>query len=333
MKKFLLLLFAGFNATIVFAQPILTASGTNPVIGDIVSTYEGSYVAPGNAGANQTWDLSSMTGTPAGTYTAVAVSSTPMGSSFPGSNICLVSDTTYTYYNTTPSLFQFSGLATGTLLLSYSDPEDYLRFPCTYNSSYTDTWAVSFTTSITFYRKGSSTVTADGYGTLKTPAGTYNNAMRIHTVQTYKDSADISGFPYIITYSNDEYMWYVDGTHYPVATLFSLSVNSGPPEQGATYIGLPLGINDPEVLNKFEIFPNPVSSDLRFDIDLKENKTIEVQLFNAIGTLVRTPINKEGKTGPNEYTIHVGDLTEGIYFARIILDGVLTSTRKFTVLQ
>ena len=331
MKKTLLLLFAGFNAIIVLAQPTLTASGTNPVIGDVVTMYDGSYVSPGNAGANQTWDLSSMSGTTASTYTAVAASSTPMGSSFPGSTICLVSDTTYSYYNATSSVFQFSGVTTPSFLLSYSNPEDYLRFPCTYNSSFTDTWAVTFSSSLTFYRKGSSIVTADGYGTLKTPAGTYTNAMRIHTVQTYKDSAYVSGVPFIITYKDDEYCWYVEGTRYPIATLFSLSSDAYPTEQGATYVGLPLSINDPEVLSTFEVFPNPVSSDLHLGIELKENQALEIQLFNATGALVQVPINKNAKAGHNEYKVHVGDLAGGIYFVRIILDGVLTSTRRFTV--
>ncbi len=332
MKKSLLIFFFIGSAVIKSAQPTITASGVNPVIGDNLPMNTSNYVAPGNSGSSQTWDLSTMASSVATTYTAVATSSTPNGSSFPNSNIALSSGGgNYSYYKTSSSSFQNYGFYSGTTVMSYSNPEDFLRFPCTYNSTYSDTWAVTFVNTFTFYRTGSTTVTADGYGTLTTPAGTFSNVMRVHFVQNYQDSAYIPSYgTYLETYNNDEYMWYLNGNHFPIALVYTLTYSTGT-SQGGSYMSNVVGVNEPSVLNSFTVFPNPVSSDLHFDINLKENQNIEIQLFNEIGSLVATPVSANANSGRNEYNVQVGDLTEGIYFARIILDGTLTSTRRFSV--
>lgn len=84
MKKKLLKSFAIITAcsTAAFAQPTLTATGINPVVGDAYTTKMCNYVSPGSAGANQTWDLSSMTVAGTINYTSANPSSTPMAANF-----------------------------------------------------------------------------------------------------------------------------------------------------------------------------------------------------------------------------------------------------------
>jgi len=332
MKKILLSVTFIANVVVAFAQPTISASGVNPVIGDQLIMATATYVSPGNSGASQTWNLSSMTSSASNTYTAVATSSTPNGSSFPNSNVALGSGGgNYSYYKTSSSSFQNYGFNSGTTVMSYSDPEDFLRFPCAFNNTYSDSWAVTFVNTYTFYRTGTTTVTADSYGTLITPDGTFNNVLRVHFVQNYQDSAYIPSYgTYLETYNNDEYMWYLNGNHFPIAFVYTLTYSTGT-SQGGSYMSNVLGVDEPSVLKSFTVFPNPVSSDLHFDINMKENQNIEIQLFNEIGSLVATPVSDNANTGRNEYNVHVGDLPEGIYFARIILDGTLTSTRRFTV--
>src|ERR1700747_1948862 len=93
MKKPLQLFFgiASLASATLLAQPTLTSAGMNPVLGDIYTPKTTSYVAPGTAGANQTWNLSAMTGTTTTTYTAVTVASTPYASTFPSASISLKS--------------------------------------------------------------------------------------------------------------------------------------------------------------------------------------------------------------------------------------------------
>ncbi|HET7819088.1 MAG TPA: hypothetical protein VFL70_07245, partial [Bacteroidia bacterium] len=201
MKKPLLFLSIVLTTFSLCAQPTLTPSNSNPIIGEVVTSYDAPYVSPGNAGANQTWDFSSLSGASAGTYSVVSTASTPSGVNFPNSNMCIHADTNYAYFNANSSSFQYVGLSSDTINMSYSNPQDWLRYPMTFNSSYSDDFAVTFNSmSVQFFRKGIAKVTADAYGTLITPVGTFNNTLRVHTILSYKDSANYMGFPIEIIY-------------------------------------------------------------------------------------------------------------------------------------
>ncbi len=316
------------------AQPTLTATGINPVIGESYTLSSSAYVSPGNAGANQTWNLSSMSGTSQGLTTAVAPSSTPNGTSFPNSNIALSNSTSgsVSYLKTSSVSMQLYGTKAGTTLMIYSNPEDLLHFPFTFSNTYSDYWAEQFQSSgYTFYRSGTSTVTADSYGTLITPNGTYSNVVRVHYVQVYQDSVYI-GSPSIITYNNDEYMWYKEGTHVQIATLFTLTSSSGGPFTGGSYVMGNVGIdNSSDFISASNLFPVPASDKVTIDFTLKENQKVVVRLFNAIGQQVETDYNADGIQGLNSISTDVACLPEGIYFAQIILNNTVAATKRFVV--
>lgn len=332
MKKSLQLFFGASVLLSVnaWAQPTLTATGINAVVGDILSIANSTVsVSPGSAGAGQTWNLSALTGS-AASNTVVTVSSTPNAASFPNANISLKGASYYAYYKTSSTAWQNYGSAT-TVVMPYSDPEDFLHFPFTYNNTFTDTWAAVFTNTYTFYRKGSTTVTADGYGTVTTPAGTFNNALRVHFVQTYQDSAYV-GTPYVITYQNDEYMWYLNGNHTPIATVYTLTT-SGNPSPGGSYLTNAVnGINDQvNLINNCLVSPNPAVEQINLDFDLAQNKHIEIKLFNSLGASVSPFISAEGLQGSNRYKLDVSTLPEGPYFIQVHLDGTPGTTRKFVI--
>lgn len=332
MKKNLLSLFSACVMTSVglVAQPTLTSSGISATIGEVLSIANSTVTAsPGNSGANQTWNLSSLTGT-ASSNTVVSVSSTPNGASFPNANIALQGSGYYAYYKTSSTAWQNYG-SSSSVVMAYSNPEDFMHFPFTYNNTYTDTWATTFTNTYTFYRTGSTTVTADGYGTVTTPAGTFTNALRVHFVQNYQDSAYI-GVPYIITYQNDEYMWYVNGNHLPLATVYTLTSNGSPSSGGSYMTNAVNGISSHDAtINSCKLFPNPATDQASLSLDLNEARLVQVELFNALGTNVGPVIKEVGSAGHNNIPINLGNLPEGIYFAQVYLDGKLTETRRFIV--
>ena len=106
------LIIVGFAlmCSVSLAQPILTATGMNPVLGDDVSSYYNTVsTSPGNSGANQTWDLSAMPATTLYILTFVDPASTPYTSSYLNSNIALDNSTqnSVAYYNTSSSASQF----------------------------------------------------------------------------------------------------------------------------------------------------------------------------------------------------------------------------------
>ena len=77
------------------------------------------------------------------------------------------------------------------------------RRPVHYLDTYTDTFAMN-TPSTNTYSHGYIKVTADGYGTLTTPNGTYTNVMRI---KKYQYEIDTTGSTYVLSIINS-YQWY-----------------------------------------------------------------------------------------------------------------------------
>lgn len=336
MKKNLLKLMTGslvIICSVSIAQPTLTATGVNPVIGENYTLNGSAYVSPGSAGASQTWNLSSMSGASAGITNVVAPSSTTYGSSFTTSTVAAENSTagTVNYLKTSSTAMQNSGIVSGTTVITYSNFEDYLHFPTNFSNTFTDSWAASFVSSgYTFYRTGTTTVTADSYGTLITPNGTYTNVTRIHFVQDYQDSAFI-GTPYVITYDNDQYMWYKDGIHVQIASVYTLTTSAGGPYTGGSYVLGSLGIDDASFISASNVFPNPAVDQITVDFTLTENKSVTVQVFNALGQKMDLNQSAEGFTGANTIQLDVATLPEGIYFAQILLEGNIAATKRFVV--
>ena len=336
MRKKLLALTTGslmLICSVSIAQPTLTATGMNPVIGNSYTGESANYVSPGSSGASQTWNLSSMSGTSSSTANAVAPGSTSYGGSFPNSNLAWSgSGGSAVYYKTSTSALQFYGAASGTSVLSYSNPEDLLHYPFTYNNTYNDTWAVNYNSGgYTVYRTGTTTVTADSYGTLVTPAGTFTNVLRIHFVENYQDSMYIMG-PQVVTYNNDEYIWYKEGTHVQLATVYTLTPSTGSPTTSGSYTTLTSGINDfSEILSSSDLYPNPTSDKVTIDFTLTKNQKADVRLFNEVGQQVKISQSVYGIQGENKILLDVAELPEGIYFAQIVLEGNVTATKRFVI--
>lgn len=320
--------------SVSLAQPTLTATGINPVIGESFTFNGSTYVSPGSAGASQTWNLASMSGTPGELTTVVAPSSTPNGTSFPGSNIAWSTPTSgVSYFKTSVTALQYyGGVSGGGTVMPYSNPEDFLHFPCTFTNTFSDTWATQFLSgAYTFYRTGTTTVTADGYGTLITPTTTYTDVMRVHFVQVYQDSAYIGG-PYIITYNNDEYMWYKEGAHVQIAAVYTLTTSAGGPYTGGLYVTGSVGIdNSSDFISSSNLFPNPASDKVTVDFTLTENQKVDVRLFNAVGEQVEINQNADGIQGENTMQLDIANLAEGIYFAQIVLKGNVAATKRFVI--
>jgi hypothetical protein len=337
MKKPLHKLFLGtFAISAVFsnAQPVLTATGVNPVIGESFTLFNGNYVSPGSAGAGQTWNLSGISGSSAGLTNVVAPSSTTYGSSFPTATVAANNTTasTVNYYKPTSGAWENHGVVSGTTVIPYSNPEDFLHFPFSYTNTYTDSWAGQFVSgSYTFYRTGTTTVTADGYGTLITPTATYSNVMRVHFVQVYKDSAFV-GVPYVITYNNDEYMWYKNGAHVQVALVYTLTTSAGGPYTGGSYVTGTVGMEEAsKFISSSDLFPNPAADQITLNFTLTENKKVELKIINALGQQSGITQNTDGISGENSIEVDVTSLNPGIYFAQMMLDGNVTQTKRFVV--
>jgi hypothetical protein len=85
-----------------------------------------------------------------------------------------------------------------------------------------------------------------------------------------------------------------------------------------------------EVPNSFtlgEAYPNPASNDVTIKFNLKANKNVKVSLINLLGQEVINIANDNFVAGFNEVKFNVGNLSAGVYFYTMTVDGVSQSQK------
>jgi len=210
------------------AQPIITSSMV-PQVGDqfnIQYILSSSVGAPGSGGANVTWDYSKAQDSSAGgILTFFPPSTLPGYSNFPNAQSATIdlSDTTITYYTGNSSSYGFVGQfqVSDSSLTSFTPQFTKLAFPFTYPQTYVDTFTYFSPVISTNTVYGFDSLVADGYGTLITPSGTFNNVLRVRQVVTL--IVVFSGINIPIA-TETYYDYYYSGVHYPI---FEFSSNNG----------------------------------------------------------------------------------------------------------
>lgn len=330
MKKTLLstLLAITICSAVAIAQPTLTAIGINPVIGEIYSIKEGASVSPGSSGANQTWTVIPTTSLAANNFTFISAAASPNASSFSQANICL-DGVGYGYYNTTGSALQVCG-SDGGVILSYSNPEDMLHFPFNMGNTYSDSWSVTYMSSSSYTRTGNTDVTYDGYGSLTLASGTYSNVVRVHYVQTYSDVYSGGSEHYV----NDEYMWYLNGTHFPIASTYSLTGSSlSTPNTGSEIMSniSPTSIYDYDnIFSTITSFPNPAANEINFNINNIPMAAIDVTDISG-KNIYSEKLTKN--LFDNTIKINTSEFKDGIYFVKFTTEDGQIGAKKISILK
>jgi len=339
MKKHLLSLtmfFVVMFSSFAFAQPTLTDVNCGLLSGDKFTWNVTPTISPGSAGANQVWNFSTMTLSTSTSATIQPPASTPSAGLYPTANISLVdgfiSDFCRVNTNSMQEIGNYynGGSPVNMCVTTYTDPVDYLHFPFNFNNTYTDAfYGSSNNTMVGQTRSGSITVTADGYGTLIIPTGTFVNVMRVHSTMTYTDTVFSTTF--FTARSKDEYLWYLPGTHFPVAGV-AFFTNPNPKEQDhAYYISQYLtGLNEIDnPLSAVKLFPVPASEVLNITIPNGVSGKLEINIYNSLGQKIKT-VNQNNES--LSLSLNISDLAKGVYFMRMIdLQDNLSITKSFIV--
>ncbi len=313
MKKLILLIIVEYMfLNKVTGQPILIAANTNPIINENFDRrVAGQQTSPGSAGANQTWNFSALV--PGGLIldSTEIPSSTTYGFDFPTSNVCFYrGNSAWLYYQTSSDSLLYLGYESGGGKLSYTDPEKYLSYPFTYNSTFVDNFiGMDASSSPASSIAGTDTVTADAYGTLQLPDGILTNVLRIKMVENIAKTTNGTTVHNI----NKQYNWYLPGIHQPVLTLYYSNFFS---MYNTSYlIKSTVGVNEArEFINGVNVYPNPAKEQTTLEIsstDLPEN--FKLSLTNILGEKVREILVNSSKT-----SINLEGLYSGIYFYQVI---------------
>jgi hypothetical protein len=327
------------------AQPIVTSSNMF-VAGDMSIAYiaDTTNVDYGTGGANKTWDYSGLKAA-GGTMDSIitryiAPSETPYHSNFPDATLCsqIVGQNTYSYmkYDNSASTLNGIGFTLGTdanaVIETYDQPELYAKFPINSTYNVSNTFSATYISyGITSYRRGSITMRADGYGTLKLPRNTYNNVLRIYTVSI--DSADLngSGMEKIVSSS---YTYQAPGIKNDLLKVYrddiyvkGMHVNGNKHvtyyDMAKTGISRKSDFADASV----KIFPNPVQNLCTLSVETDKNAPAAIDVINALGQVVKTYSGLSLRNGTNSFTIDMSTYEKGFYFVRLSAEGQSTSQK------
>jgi len=288
------------SLNILFSQT-LTLSDI-PTVGD--SDQYASSIPDSNlvrlSGTSQTWDFSNLTtGSPFSIIMKDPQQSS-YSSTYPNSTINeyflstnqrffqVSNDTIYrdgTVTNTTPTVTE------GTV---------YMHFPLTVGNTYTYPWyfggSILGTSSHSFE--------LDGFGTIITPNGTFNNVYKV----TMIDTIDYGSF----LAPSEEYYWYQQGGGMYIARAY-VTYSGGVGYWGidmstAVSTSLDENLNEASV----SIYPNPTKDYISINTKAKQNYTVKI--YNTIGEIAYD------KQIENEnFNISLKRLgVKGIYFIQIL---------------
>ena len=314
-KKFLFSGLALISVAGTNAQTTVTQSNFAPAVGNVITYLDCSNPNIGSGGANQTWDFSAVS-TLGGstTFNYVACGGvTPPCSDYSGANIVATAgpgNNGYFVSNGTDYAFAGANAGGGLYNAVYSNPRSDFKFPITYQANATDTYNGYFDVgTFTTYESGSQTFFTDGYGTLKTPAGTFTGVFRFHQSLIGQDSTNTGGVPDVSTSTVDNYSWVKAGIHGP---LFQVSIsNGGTPE--SFYQSNPTGIEQAQLETSFSMHPVPAHTEVTVSYDANKAQNAEILLTDLTGrTLQLVTGNNTGKV-----TISTANLASGIYLVRL----------------
>ncbi|PWN68920.1 secretion protein [Chryseobacterium phosphatilyticum] len=289
-----------------------------------VSFNQGAY-SPGNAGANVTWDFSNIQGTAAGTKILYGdcSSAVPECSSFPTANKYSVSFDSNGNQNNEKNLFKVNSIQLEMLgvrniatnyTLTYTDTPIELKFPTTYLQSFNDTssYTVNGVTTNT-----SSVITADGYGTVKTPAGTYANVLRVKKESTVNIS--MSGAP-VSTTQITTYAWYKNSREqiavFGVSNLISPTPSAIPSFFQYTNNSSTLGTQDVVIPWSSIMYPNP-SRDGKIWIDTKHDTIKMLYIYDRAGRQVFEQAGNQISMEKGIYLLNLHFLPDDHYILKI----------------
>ncbi|MDQ3191121.1 MAG: T9SS type A sorting domain-containing protein [Bacteroidota bacterium] len=306
----------------------LTSATNNPVIGETFTTHSSSHTGAGNSGTGQTWNFSTSASLGTTTVSFIAPSSAPNSGSFANANISILTGGNYSFMENTSTAQSILGYDVNGTIFTYSDPEDLIRFPFSYDSSYVDNFVADVNG---FDRVGFSTVTADGTGTLILPYGTFNNVLRVKVVQDYSDSYNGSVY---YEYLTEIYMWYLPNIHFYLYSQSSIITNGGTPSLSAAYLDpshvttniLEYNSSDIDLM----LFPNPANNSTILSYSLSESSAVNIAILNTMGQIVKEEKIENHSSGVYNHNLDLNFLPKGIYFVQLEINGAV-STKKLII--
>lgn len=304
----------------------------------------------GSPGTNKTWNFSSLQSHQTDTMNFTNPQWTPYQSSFPTANLAIEFAGTgfYAYLSNTATGLSMLGqagdlLGTGTpMAIAVAPPELLVKFPCTYNTAFTNT--SRFNIKMPFTQTGFDSLwikstkvksaLCDAWGTVTTPLGSFN-AIRVKETNIQFDTILLHTTgpfppPMWVAMSNTVdtsyiYAWYANGVGYPLVQLDSATDGS----MTANWLmAQPSNsINEINSLFTIPVYPNPSNGQLVY-FDMKNIPATSIEITDISGKIVYSEV----LSNPEIHCIKLSHLENGAYIYQIRNNKKnLISTGKLTI--
>lgn len=290
MKNLYFLIIIACCSTSLIAQPVITESIT-PNIDDqwTITFLETNNFDPGATGANQTWDFSGIDLTNAIDLNIQVLdpAMTLGGDNFPNASFVwyLQGFEVYEFYaanSDSISLVGGASINNGEIdfLTIFTNAEDGMHLPLNFGDAYT--YDSNFDQYLfgNFLSSQSRTgnVEADGYGSITTPNGTYENVLRLKVSET--------SFGFTTT----QYAWFDVDNFVPV---FLYEFSDDPELEPTLYFSTPNIVNSLSSITsnhlKWHAWVNQSENSIQIELPSVEHSDLAtLQLFNIEGKLLST---------------------------------------------
>ncbi|MEX1189416.1 MAG: T9SS type A sorting domain-containing protein [Bacteroidia bacterium] len=279
-----------------------------------------SEFTPGATGEGQTWNFAGLTSISSMSQNIIAADDANGSTQFSSATVAYTDGAISEYYSAGGSAFQawgfYSGSGEQASYEIYSDAKDLLRFPVGFGQSFTDAFSSENRMSgmsFSFNKTGNVSVQVDGSGTLVTPEGSFDNVLRVKSVETYQliglpptPGASTSGTVTTYSFISPDY----PGMYLLKYVISDDGLNDEEIEiyyADAEFVSLGVRISRADVT----LFPNPVVDRLTIR---NRAEIASVLIVDVNGrTMNYRPISRTA----NVWVIDVRDLPSGSYLAKI----------------
>lgn len=345
------ILFLGISG-LTHAQVTLTESNHAHSVGDVLDMYQldSTGINPGASGTSVSWNFSAIpirTNVPVST-TYTIVSSVASGSLYPSASVVGTNSNSKMFYSSNSNQLNFWGGNFNALSFSvdyyFNTPAVHALYPLAYNTTTNSAFSGSLQqgSNSGSISNGTSTVIADGTGTLNVSGRTFSNVMRVNTYTGFDWS--VPAFFANGNVKQRSWEFYSTLTNYPSSKLEPIFVIqtatiavTSPTSVVQTstlvlinknYMFLGIDENIKDVAN-FEVYPNPAENNFNLTYLNENAEAASYELINVMGQTVRkTELSRE--KGILIHNEDLADLPSGIYFVRVHV-GSKTSVKKLTI--
>lgn len=344
MKKirlFCAVALVAFTLESVKSQTVITYNNHAPQIGQSVtlmtltSGFDPINIDPGTPGPNKTWNFSTFVGDDEYTTTFIDPTTTPFADSIVGMGINLAiqfiddEDAGYSFL----TVNQTSLLNKGFGMMDYGAPFMFaaydpalmlMKYPFAYNESFNSYGQYQIALEgFQMINKSWTTSTADAYGTLITPVGTFNNALRIKTISIDSTFINIPGFPMPPSGSESiDYVWFSNDHRFMIFSIYG-EMNEGVFEAYDIDYLVTETVGVQELAHKsLHFYPNPASDFI--------NITKPGSHFGLYDMQGRKMLEATS-TDQNINRLDVRYLPEGLYFLKELSGSEVVSSSKVMI--